>query len=328
MIPPGGGPGMAPGGPMGPGGQFGTMYGQQYTNTELEHVLLRFTDSDVAPGYSYQYRVQVRMRNPNYKQAGIVSRPDDAKQEILVGPWAEIQEIKTIPPETFLYAFDPEKFLENVQKFADENGKEGRLKRLMEYDDVRDGKRTVVQVQRWTPQIRIDGSGNKTEPVGTWVVSEMAVGPGEYIGKRQIVELPLWSAGLANYVLRELSAGVKVAFVDPKNQPKGWPVNFRSETVLVDFEGGHKKYAVAADQTVQDTNAATELLILRPDGKLLVRNSSEDFRDKDRAQRNEDWSAWLARVKQRKDVQMQNPMGPPGGGTFFPGGSPGGGDGR
>ena len=95
------------------------------------------------------------------------------------------------------------------------------IKNLMDERAVQEGRKAVVQVQQWTQQIRLD-TGNKTEPVGTWVVSDLAVSPGEYIGKRQLVELPLWSAGLGNYVLRELTSGVRVWGVrDPKNQPKG-----------------------------------------------------------------------------------------------------------
>ena len=91
--------------------------------------------------------------------------------------------------------------------------------------------------------------------------------------------------------------------------------------MLVDFEGGKTK-ADLADRTVTD-DSATEVLILRPDGKLLVRNSGDDQEDPDRKARQETWDNWLARVRERRDAPpTMNPMDP--GGGFERGGGTGG----
>jgi hypothetical protein len=300
-----------------PGGFAGSMT----PPPEVEHVLLRFLDADVKPGWSYQYRIRVKMKNPNFGQKTAVSRPADAKVETLYGPWVPIEEWVTVQPETFLYAGEADKYLDEVQKLYDANGKERRILLVMEQPQVRDGKRAVVQFQTWLPQIRIDG-GNKTEPIGTWVVADMPVAPGEFVGRRQLVELPLWSAGLANYVLRELSGGVRIAGLSKdQHQPKGWPVNFRTLSVLVDFEGGKTRAQVGTKELTDDS--ATEVLILRPDGKLLVRNSEADKADPDRKSRQETWDKWLERVKARKEAAPTAPT--PGGGFGRPGaGGPGG----
>lgn len=297
---------------------------------DSDYLLLRFIDPDVKPGHTYQYRIRVKMKNPNFNKADKVARPDEAKVEVLNGVWVEIGGLVHVPTESFLFAGDPAKYLEHVTALADRYGKDPAIRNLMDERAVQEGKKAVVQVQQWTPQIRLD-TGNKTEPIGTWVVSDLAVSPGEYIGKRQLVELPLWSAGLGNYVLRELTSGVKVWGIrDARNQPKGWPVNFRTQSVLVDFDGGRVKTRVNDKEVLDD--AATELLILRPDGKMLVRNSATDGADAQRAERTTKWDEWLKRVRDRKggpgggaapkpgDPDYGRPgTGTPGGGTGSPG---------
>ena len=325
---------LAPGGvPMLPGGTQpypgnltgGTAAQAPPTLPEIDHILARFLDPDVKPGFTYQYRVRLRMKNPNFNQKGKVGKDDDAKKEILHSIWVEIPEKKTIPLESFLYAYDANKYLDQVKALSEASGKDPQIAKLLEEKEVREGKRAVIQIQTWMEKVRIDGTGNKSEPVGTWVVAAMPVGPGEYIGRRQLVELPLWSAGIVNYVLRELTGGAKIAGVKDKNQPKGWPVNFRTLSVLVDFDGGKTKTKVN-DKDVYD-DAAAELLILRADGKMIVRNSADDMDEEARAKRNKDWDDWLARVKLRKDLDPA-PAGTgteggftrPGGGGTRPGG--------
>jgi len=316
-FPPGGGfppsGGFPPGGyPPGTGATPGTAQPNPYEiNT---HTLLRFFDSDVQPGYSYQYRIRVRMKNPNFKMADKVSKPDDAKIEFLEGRWQDMPDVVSIPVDSFLYAGNSATYVAEKTDLIKEYGNETQLRKLLETDEVAAGRRAVVQLHRWMPQVRIEGSGNKVEPVGTWVVAEVPVGPGEFIGKRQLIELPLWSGGLGNYVLRELSGGVKVAGIrESKHQPKGWPVNFRQSSILVDFEGGKSKLTVNGREVLDE--ADSELLILQPDGKVSVRNSGEDGKLTDRAERQIIWTDWIKRVKERRDVAVPGGIpGAPGGG--------------
>src|SRR5204863_1389920 len=97
---------------------------------------------------------------------------------------------------------------------------------------------------------------------------------GEYIGKKTYVKLPLWSSADTAYVLREVSDKV---LPKAKEQPKGWLVDFGTRSVLVDFEGG-KVVTKAGGRTITE-DVATELLVLRADGKLVVRSSALDEQD-------------------------------------------------
>ncbi|MGL6074102.1 MAG: hypothetical protein ACRC8S_08075 [Fimbriiglobus sp.] len=324
-------PGAFPGGPSGgppagvtggitgmpPGTGTGALSNQQVNPLDdiIQHTLLRFLDVDVLPGYSYQYRVRVIVKNPNFGATNEVSQPELAKQELLYGPWVQLPETITIPSDQYLFAHDTTDYVTYTTKLYEEYGKEPAIRKFFEYEDVAAGKRTVVQIHQWMPAIRIEGAGSKTEPVGSWVVAEIPVGPGEYIRKRQLIELPLWSGGLGNYVLRELGGGVKVASVkNPKHQPRGWPINFRTSMILVDFDGGNKKARVN-DKDIVD-NSDSELLILGADGKLSIRNSGTDLAEKNRTERDSIWLDWINRVKARKD--MSAPAGgPPGTGGGF-----------
>jgi hypothetical protein len=314
-LPPGATPGsMPPGmsGAMPPGLGMPGMAGGFLQNTKLgpesDYLLMRFMDVDVKPGFGYRYRIRVKMRNPNFKHNDKVSRPADANKEFLYGQWAEIQKPFVVPPERYLYAYDPDKYIEQVKTLTEDSGRDtAAINKVMQLTPVQKGQEPTVQFQTWMPLVRIDGS--KKEPVGTWVVAAMPAARGEYIGHRQLIQLPLWSAGVQNYVLRELSGSARIANVrDPKHQPKGWPVNFRTFDVLVDYAGGRINKQVA-DRNIED-DAAEELLIVRPDGMVLLRNSVADMRNPAREKRNKDWDEWLKRVKARKDAETS---GPPGG---------------
>src|SRR5262249_13232861 len=50
----------------------------------LEAMLVRFMDVDVTPGYAYEYRIQVKVANPNYGRFKEVSQPDHAKTKDLL----------------------------------------------------------------------------------------------------------------------------------------------------------------------------------------------------------------------------------------------------
>jgi hypothetical protein len=305
----GGYPPGAPGAAM-PGmpGANGSMQNTQVLGPESEYLLMRFMDVDVKPGFGYRYRIRVKMRNPNYRLKDKVSRPADANYEFLYGQWAEIQDPFVVPPESYLYAYDADKYIDQAKALSEDAGRDAAaINKVMQLTPVQKGQEAVVQFQTWMPEVRIDGT--KKEPVGTWVLAATPVARGEYIGHRQLIQLPLWSAGLNNYVLRELSGSARIANVrDPKHQPKGWPVNFRTLSVLVDYTGGRVNKEVDG-RNIED-DAAEELLIIRPDGKLLVRNSVADMRDPQREKRNKDWDEWLKRVKERKEAETN---GPPGG---------------
>ena len=327
------GPPGAPGGPpRGSGAPTPPMQGGLAAQQpiEVENLLLRFIDCDVKPGFTYEYRIRLKMKNPNYfgkdakDMARFVLNPawaTDPKFEILYSPWVTLSEQVgdkmvakgiTIPHENFLFAYDPETYRKNIAEMY----KGAANRKLLERAQAKDSQ-AVVQIQQWRQEVRT-GDG-KREPVGAWVVAEMPVGRGEYIGRKQYVRLPLWSSEVDNYVLREIPDKV---FKGPKEteQPKGWLVDFSDQSVLVDFEGGKVRARVGSTDYSDD--AAEELLILGRDGKLIVRSSIADEADPNRKAYTGIWETWLKAAEQRK-----SPTSATGKGGEFDG-APGGGGGK
>lgn len=335
---PGGSPPMPGPGPMGgpppmPGagagaGNLGTPkppegYGSSASGTpmDLDNYLLRFVDSDVKPGHTYEYRIRLRMWNPNHNQDKLVANPEYAKAsyQTLKSKWTETAAI-TVPAESYLFANDVKAYRDQVNKDYPANSSEPDAKALNNLLQVKDHQ-AVVQVATWTEQVRTDNNA-KREPVGAWVVAEMPVGRGEFIGRKQYIKLPLWSSEIEKYVLREL-AGTPVK--GAKAQPKGWMVDFSTKSVLVDFEGGKVKARsnfrfdtdgkVVAGTRTFDEDVGTELLMVRPDGKLVVRNSLTDDADTYRAGIVKEWARWVDEVSKNKAPSDTDPMTP---GKFDP----------
>ncbi|MBP3958037.1 hypothetical protein J8F10_22505 [Gemmata sp. G18] len=103
----------------------------------------------------------------------------------------------SVPAESYLYAYDTKAYRE--QTTAAHEGQKELLNRLQIKDN-----QAVVQMASWMEQVRTD-SGTKHEPVGSWVVTEIPVGRGEYVGRKQYVKLPLWSSETNLYQFREVA---------------------------------------------------------------------------------------------------------------------------
>ncbi|QEG31413.1 hypothetical protein GobsT_62340 [Gemmata obscuriglobus] len=322
---PGGSPGAPPlpggsSGPGGPGGPGGFGFGAGGPPpVEVENFLLRFVDCDVQPGRTYQYRVRLKMQNPNYQQDKLVADPASAKVQVLYSKWKQLDRPITVPPESFLYAYDTKAYRENTE--TEYAGQKELLKRLQLQDH-----QAVVQMASWMEQVRTE-SGGKREPVGAWVMAEMPVGRCEYIGRKQFVKLPLWSSESQppQYVLREVPEKIIPAKGKEAPQPKGWLVDFSTKSILVDFEGGRVKsrFTIGFDDKgnlmnrtrAVDEDASTEMLIVRPNGELLVRSSRADENDENRTDIASKWTDWLKMVESRRIGgggmgDENNPFGP------------------
>src|SRR5262249_32997874 len=71
--------------------------------------LVRFLDVDVEPEATYQYRIQVRMANPNYKQpTKLVAHSGLTRLKELVSDWVETPR-KTVPSDYQFYITNQER---------------------------------------------------------------------------------------------------------------------------------------------------------------------------------------------------------------------------
>lgn len=219
-----------------------------------EFCLLRLCDPTVQPGKTYEYQVRIRVANPNFQKEDLVAYPSLATAAELVGPWSPAARVR-VSAESFVYATG--------------------LKT--------DANTALVHLQQWHARVRL-APGREATPVGLWCPADVPVRRGETIGSVQRIEVPVWFAARAAFGLA------------PPLQPnkKGVPVDFRTNDLLVDWEGG-KLARDAGD-------ADMELLVLGADGKLRVHRSDRDARDSGRAQRAAEYRKL---VEQARDSGMK-----------------------
>jgi hypothetical protein len=303
IAPSGSGP-SGPGSPKRPAG-YGDNSG---TPSEVDNYLLRFVDSDVTPGWNYEYRIRLRMWNPNYGQDKLVAVPEYAKDtyKVLYSKWQQLPTSIPVPAEAYLYAHDVKAYREEINTTYPIEGKESSaetrsINNLLQVKDYQ----AVIEIANWMPDVKA-GEGAKREPVGAWVVADMPVARGEYIGRRQYVKLPLWSSESQQYTLREINDKA----LKGRYHPKGWLVDFTTDSILVDYEGGKVKTRsnvrfdaqgnLASQVKTLEEEVGTELLIYRADGKLVVRSSIVDDADLNRKSITSEWSKWVKQVENHK----------------------------
>jgi hypothetical protein len=294
-TPPSGGSNAPPGGGLsGPGKGSGSMPpgpgtgGDKSGSPDSGHLrqiydaIVRFVDVDVKPGHTYKYYIQVRMHNPNY------GKKDQVQQQLFADPkelvsdgWTETPSL-TVPGTYHLFAVD-----QFQVDFMGENDPKTRQAKANHAEFKHDKDHAVLQLQRWFGST-VPGSST-TELVGDWaIVERLKVGKGEQIGQMDmIVEIPTWNKGKGGFEMKRTTPQT------PKGKPLKLPMNGveldfvplapsadrkRLEPTppfLVDFDGGKKTHKFTPVPVTED--AAMDVLILMPDGKLIVRNSRADI---------------------------------------------------
>jgi hypothetical protein len=238
-----------------------------------EYCLLRVLDPTVQPGRVYQYRLQVRMANPNYGRKD-VAVPALAEGREIDSGWYEVPQKVVVSPDLLYYAVD-QKELEGAKHYKGLNR-----------DAWVNKDRTALQIHCWLEGFFMH-TDRKMLSVGEWVVAERVIAyRGEYVGFDQRIEFPYWRTNQEQFVVAREELSFR------PERPDG------RDTVLVDFEGGYQDYSqelrgpgFAGTRKVRDSSAPG-LLLLTPDGKLLAPEGARDARDQERKER-------LAVVRQR-----------------------------
>jgi len=283
-----------------------------------EYCMVRLMDVDVQPGKVYQYRLRVRMANPNFSRNDVAS-PAYKKEKEIKGGWYEVPQKAVVPPELFYYAVD--------QKELDGRTQQQQAHRRLRYEGRVDPKEQVVlQAHRWLPGVPLKENNNQPMPVGDWVIAErMPVYRGETIGRYEKVDVPVWLPRKETMTLlkdtsnKRGASGVDVYFgYGPEQQ----------EAILVDFEGGRRSYARVAGRSDDpdkkpptrtiDDESSTEVLILSPDGKLMARNGAADAKDKEREKRLKEVRENIQKCAD--EGKILNLLNNPAGGAGGPGG--------
>jgi hypothetical protein len=273
---------------------------------------MRFIDVDLQPGKAYEYRVQIKMTNPNYGKKEGLAWPALADDKVLKSDWVEVRgkdgnPLRVVVPKVLAhyYAVD-QKTLDPKYK-----GMNAQINPRPE--------QAVFQVHRWYDFFR----PAKTDyPVGNWLIAERLFGyRGESLGQKAKTKVPFWSPEDRGFVLAKntnlppRSPEANLVEIEFGTEPNEAPI-------LVDFQGGanqplvYKRLIPARAEgeksgfsEVRD-NSPMELVLLSPEGKLLARNSVTDEADSQRKERHDNWIKHIKEVEDGNKGQI--PFGKPG----------------
>ncbi len=250
--------------------------------------LLRFLDVTVQPGKTYEYRVKIKIANPTYGKDELAVSKEAASEPVIVAPeWKEVtqrvgeEELPlrvTVADELMYYAVD-EKLDQRVLPANSE--------------------RAAVQVHKWLEEVRVNPRDKSSVvPVGEWAILErLLVHRGEYIGRQEEVDVPVWRTTANGFALAGHSDETPRIPGQRLGKSKGVVVDFATDpvrqnsSVLVDFEGG--KLTIRSEDKPVSDESPVEMLVLDASGKLLVHNSVTDTEDRARRQRYDAWKGEL-----------------------------------
>jgi hypothetical protein len=248
--------------------------------------LVRFIDVDMEPGI-YQYRIKVRMANPNFGQP-----PELLQHSGLAGPkelhsdWVETQRF-LVPVEDFQFYITNQ---ENPKNF---------VSKMRGVETKHSDKMVPFQVQRFVDKLEQGGKGGTQEYfVADWVIAErLLVARGEPIGHKAEVEVAVWKH--LNSMWEVNGVHFPKSFNANKERPpqaKALLVDFRPEppVLLLDFIGGKHKYKGVGKDFEDDSGI--EALVLMPDMTMQLRKAREDANNEVAQQHYEEWKARLEQL--------------------------------
>ena len=250
-----------------------------------ETILVRIVDNDLVPGQNYQYRIKLRLSNPNWVGAPVdgakyrlVDKRTDADIEIIEGPFVEMKETVSVPREFWMLAAD---------SAFDEDARETRF----QMPRVEQGQ-ALIRVQRWLPFVTV---GAYEEPIGDWIVADVVARRGTYLGGKQWVNVPLWVPETNRFRFQKIVRNENSKAKDPK---RGVWIDLTQPGpvyTVVDVQGGQQEWMIGGRMTNDET--AREVLLMEDDGKLQVRSSFVDRGQLDFRRRTDEWRSWLERTE-------------------------------
>jgi serine/threonine protein kinase len=247
-----------------------------------EKCLLRFVDASVQPGQTYEYRVRVRLTNPLYERKDVPAELTRSAE--LPSNWVSVPGRTHVAERSEFY-------------FVEEDPRKARA-------FAANPDRVWVQVQRWIDSTPLNPVARKDPPlvVADWVIGDhLPAVRGQYIGEWAYTEVAVWSPLREQFVLAHTEATRKGGRTIPGRN--GIPIDFTTDNLLVDFQGGLPEYAQKEKEKVRDV-AGVEALIMTPDGKLRVRRRTNDA-EAERRNRYEAYDKLLREAKsklEKRDV--------------------------
>jgi len=279
-----------------------------------EKILIRFIDVNLKPGQTYQYKLRVRMKNPNFgkDKEKEVAYPALAKVKELESPWVWTP-LVTIPDSFAFYMMNQSPLATKL-----------KTPKTIDWKAAVPPDKIPVQIHQFVETVTDEGGGAAKE-IADWVIAErLLIGRGEVIGRGGVeVEVPVWDFRSDEFVLGFTIVQTGKGKTARTKRHDSVPIDFGAESplVLADFWGG------------KVTEGNVEALLLGPDGSLFVRNYHEDSArprtPEERAfypfaaERQDRYDTWRARLERARPQPNTGGINMPGGkGPFPPGKGP------
>jgi hypothetical protein len=251
------------------------------------YCLLRVIDVTVESSRSYQYRLQVRMANPNFGRKD-VAEPEMARKQELLSDWYEVPGKIVVDDEFIPYVVDQ-------KDFKEKNGSPYKgINAMASLDRERE---VAFQLHRWVDSAPLY-KDDEPVPIGDWAIADrVIVARGEYVSRAVKVDLPVWKYTMDSFFLpaenprRPEKTGFEIYFGHNRTD--------ETDTILVDFEGGHQVYTDPVRTVGIEDASSTEVLLLSQDGRLRARNSARDANSKERRARRESLRGRIEALKTR-----------------------------
>lgn len=254
-----------------PANLYGSIAGEStLKETPIDYCLIRFLDVKVEAGKSYKYRFKVKMMNPNYAPKPAERKdtyPQFARDKELLSDWAYVPQTVTVPRDQFLYAVDQKNVAPKIRSQYTPNSNQA-----------------VFQIHRWVDYYRPSKDAKRNRAVGDWLIApRIFVERGEFVRPTDAFRTLVPIKDL-EHLKPELDSMPSVRDERMRHWMK---VPFGDESILIDFEGGQTIYtrteamgdAPPKVTRIEATNTAKEVLVMRPDGKLIAHNTITDAND-------------------------------------------------
>lgn len=268
-----------------------------------EYVLVRVVDVKIEPGKYYQYRLKVKMANPNYERSDVASPEYKVKETLESSEWKELPQIVKVPTEEYFYVVDEAHGKSTREIMRTIPPESAQYKMMRANAPPPTGEQVAFQFHRWVETTQQSRKDTEPIPVGEWAVADRVfVARGEYIGRKVRIDIPIWKYTQNMFILP--AEEQKPTRGSRGRIPTGIDVDFSQEPpesnlILVDFEGGR----VSSQTPKVDDTCALEVLMLSPDGKLLARNSVKDTNDDERKDRRDKVLKRIQDVREGKGTE-------------------------
>lgn len=264
-----------------PYGRSGRMGAGMRTAKPIEHQLFRFFDFDVKPGKRYRYRVKPVLKNPNYRlpEQYVIAEKLSEKRYIEPDDWSDASDTAAVPYDSRLVA--------------------GPVK----------APATIL----YEPSVEVVTVTLRMED-GFEASKDYKVFRGHLANFEVVIDEEKTPGAMGMGYMDEESGGMPMGPEPPKRRGKAGDekeeekkIQHETNMLVLDIAGG--------DRLDRDMTEPGRLLLMGPDGSLMVRNELDD---------QEDYLAYHVEEKPRQKRKEPGPMddmmmpGMEGDGSYMP----------